>query len=55
MLSMNALAVVSAAFAVFLFLVALFAMTVGELRGAGLAFLSASLVIYLREKYLAGE
>ncbi|ELZ63375.1 hypothetical protein C457_19078 [Haloferax prahovense DSM 18310] len=52
---MNALAVASAAFAVFLFVVALFAMTVGELQGAGLAFLSASLVIYLREKYLVGE
>lgn len=52
---MNALAVVSAAFAVFLFVVALFAMTAGELRGAGLAFLSTSLVIYLREKHLVGE
>jgi hypothetical protein len=47
----TALAVVAVA----LILVALAAMTTGDLRIAGLSFLSASLVIYLRETRFAGE
>jgi uncharacterized membrane protein YjjP (DUF1212 family) len=44
-----------AAVAVGLFGVALAAMSVGELLVAGLCFLSASVVIYLRETRLAEE
>ena len=47
----TALAVVAVA----LILVALAAMTIGDLQVAGLSFLSASLVIYLRETRFAGE
>jgi hypothetical protein len=43
---------VSVAVIVALFAVALWTMTVGRLTVAGLCFLSASLTIYLRERWL---
>lgn len=46
------LATAAAALAVGLFGVALLLLTVGNLRVAGLTFLSASLVIYFRETRL---
>jgi len=51
----NYLATAAALFVVVLFLVALFAMTVGDYAVAGVMFLSASIVIYLREKRLVGR
>lgn len=45
----DAISTVLAAVAVVLIGVALFAMTTGNLTAAGMSFLSASLVIYLRE------
>lgn len=47
----NVLATALAVLAVVLFATGLIAMTVDELLIAGLFFLSASLVIYLRETY----
>jgi hypothetical protein len=49
---MNVLATAAAALAVVLFGVGLLAMTASDLTTAGLSFLSASLVIYLRETRL---
>ncbi|MFB6207375.1 MAG: hypothetical protein ABEJ05_12710 [Haloglomus sp.] len=48
----NVLATGAALLAVGLFVVALFSMTTGDLRTAGFSFLSASLVIYIRETRL---
>ncbi|WP_168219936.1 hypothetical protein [Salarchaeum sp. JOR-1] len=42
----------AAALVVVLFAVALYAMTTGSLQIAGLTFISASLLIYLRARYL---
>jgi hypothetical protein len=50
----NYLATAAALFVVVLFLVALFAMSIGEYGVAGVTFFSASIVIYLREKRLIG-
>jgi hypothetical protein len=50
----NALATAAAVFVVVLFAVALLAMAAGNLAIAGVVFLSASLVIYFREKRLVG-
>jgi hypothetical protein len=44
-----------AVLAVALFAVALVAMTFGNLRAAGMSFLSASLVIFLRERRLKAD
>ncbi|MFC7165313.1 hypothetical protein [Halospeciosus flavus] len=49
---MNVTGTIAALGVALLFAVALFAMTVGELQVAGFCFLSASLLIYLRERYL---
>jgi len=48
----NLLATVAAAFVVVLFVAAIASMTVGSYAAAGVFFLSASIVIYLREKRL---
>ncbi|WP_197052380.1 hypothetical protein [Halobellus rufus] len=48
----NPLATAAAVLVVVLFVVALGAMTIGNYAAAGVFFLSASLVIYLREKRL---
>jgi hypothetical protein len=48
----NLLATGAAGFAVLLFGLALLAMTVGQYQMAGFSFLSASVVIYLRETRL---
>jgi len=45
----NLLATGAAALAVLMFVTALVSIAVGEIRIAGLSFLSASLLIYLRE------
>lgn len=45
----NLLATGAAILAVLLFVTALLAMTIGELRTAGFSFLAASLLIYVRE------
>jgi hypothetical protein len=50
----NLPATLAALFAVVLFLLGLGAMTGGSLGPAGVSFLSASVVIYLRETYLVG-
>ncbi|MFH5801401.1 hypothetical protein [Haladaptatus sp. CMAA 1911] len=49
---MNVPATAAAALSVLLFVIALAAMTNGSLRVAGVSFLSASIVIYLRETML---
>lgn len=49
---MNIPATAAAALSVLLFGIALVAMTNGSLRVAGVSFLSASIVIYLRETIL---
>jgi hypothetical protein len=51
----NVLATALAVLAVVLFVVALFAMSAGNFRIAGACFLSASLVIYLRETRVLGD
>lgn len=51
----NLLATGAAALAVLLFGAALLAMTVGDFRLAGFSFLSASLVIYIRETRLVDD
>jgi hypothetical protein len=51
----DTVSMILAAGAVVLFGVALVAMAVGELLVAGLCFLSASIVIYLRETRLRGD
>lgn len=51
----DALPTALAIVAVALFAIALAAMTVGSLATAGMSFLSASLVIFMREKLLQGE
>jgi hypothetical protein len=48
----NVLATVAAVFVVVLFAVALLALAAGEFAVAGVVFLSASIVIYFREKRL---
>jgi hypothetical protein len=48
----NLPATAAAVFAAVLFGVALLAMTARDLRVAGFCFLSAALVIYVREQYL---
>lgn len=48
----NPLATAAAAFVIVLFIAALAAMTIGNYAVAGVFFLSASIVIYLREKRL---
>jgi hypothetical protein len=50
----NVLAAAAAVFVVVLFAVALLAMAAGNFSVAGVMFLSASIVIYLREKWLVG-
>lgn len=50
----NILATAAAAFVVVLFAVALLAMAAGDFAIAGVVFLSASIVIYFREKRLVG-
>ena len=51
----NLSATAAALFAVLLFGVGLFGMTVSDFRTAGFGFLCASLVIYVRERYLLAE
>jgi hypothetical protein len=51
----NLLATAAALFALLLFGVGLVAMTGGSFGPAGVSFLSASVVIYLRETYLVGD
>lgn len=48
------LATAAAILVVVLFVVALFAMTIENYAAAGVLFLSASIVIYFREKRLVG-
>lgn len=48
-------ATAAAVFAVVLFGIGLVAMTQGAFAPAGASFLSASLLIYIRERYLVGD
>ena len=52
---MNVLATAAAGLAILLFGAALLAMTSGDFQVAGFSFLSASVVIYLRETYLVSD
>ena len=51
----NALATAAAAFAVVLFAIAMWAMANGNFQAAGFSFLSASVVIYIRETRLVAD